>query len=161
MMLHHSEAPPPVNDDLIGVSLLKASPARRDALSKHACGMFVAKSPCRPHRRHDQRNTSVSKKIAYCTNSERRETSALLSVAVFGIDLSQFLKTTPCERRFRTDAQFGARPCYAPTEPFLILLPYGSYDFYCTGGRTGGRASARLARANRRFAERTQRRQSR
>ena len=65
------------------------------------------------------------------------ETDALLLVAVFGIDQGQFLQTTPCERRFRTDAHNGARPCYAPTEPFLVPLLYGSCDFYCTGGQQG------------------------
>ena len=42
-------------------------------------------------------------------------TGALLSVVVFGIDLGQFLQTTPCERRFRTDAQLVTSPIVSAT----------------------------------------------
>ena len=67
---------------------------------------------------HDLRSY-INHRLLWMESWTQRETGALLSVVVFGIDLCQFLKTAPCERRFRTDAQFGARPRYAPTEPFL------------------------------------------
>ena len=48
-------------------------------------------------------------------------TGALLSVVVFGIALCQFLQTTPCERRFRTDAQL--RPARAMLPLNLFCSP--------------------------------------
>ena len=39
-----------------------------------------------------------------------------------------------CERRFRTDAQNEARPCYAPTEPVPVFLLSGSCGFFARAG---------------------------
>ena len=61
-------------------------------------------------------------------------TGALLSVVVFGIDLGQFLQTTPCERRFRTDAQNGARPHIGSHWSFVRIKTYGSYIFSTRAG---------------------------
>ena len=58
-------------------------------------------------------------------------TGALLSVVVFGIDLGQFLQTTPCERRFRTDARLLARPRIGSHWSFVRIKACSSY-IYCT-----------------------------